>query len=190
MIYTTLESIKRKLRSKVKISLSLSDIYDTNQIASTDLDNELIEDVINEQESFLNDILGQVYILPLKYEHGIIKKIVDNLIIADLITYSFNQDLSQAVISYKQEAYSLLQPYLIGSGISLPNLPTQPNYPGTKTTPMILRGEALKTISNNMQFEHTTITDQRIHDTYKSIGIKFDDDTEHIYFWEQDKLLH
>lgn len=189
MKYTNLESIKRKTRSKLKLSLSLSDVYDMNQIASTDLDNDLIEDVIDEQESFLDDILGQIYILPLRYKHGVIKKIVDNLIVADLITYSFNQDLSQAVLSYKQEAYSLLQPYLIGTGIALPNLPAQPNYPGSKTTPMILQGESLKTISNNMQFEHTTITDQRIHDTYISIGVKFDDDNDRIYYWEQDKLL-
>lgn len=163
-----------------------------NQIASTDLDNDLIEDVIDEQESFLDDILGQIYVLPLRYKHGVIKKIVDNLIVADLITYSFNQDLSQAVVSYKQEAYSLLQPYLIGSGISLPNLPAQPNYPGSRTTPMILQGESLKTISNNMQFEHTIITDQRQHDTYKSIGVSFDEERSllDLYYWEQDKLLH
>lgn len=189
MKYTTLESIKRKTRAKLKLSLSLSDVYDMNQIASTDLDNDLIEDVIEEQESFLDDILGQIYVLPLRCKHGIIKKIVDNLIMADLITYSFNQDLSQAVLSYKQEAYSLLQPYLIGTGIALPNLPSQTNFPGARNTPMILRGETLKTVSNSMQFEHTIITDQRQHDTYISIGVRFDDDNDKIYFWEQDNLL-
>ncbi len=55
------------------------------------VDLELLSDVLEEKESILDHVLNHAYELPLKNRHPILRRIVDNLVIADLMRLYFQE---------------------------------------------------------------------------------------------------
>jgi hypothetical protein len=142
--YTTLENLGRKLRGR--LSLNDTEIFDT----TNSVDEFLLLDVIEEQEYTVDLILNQVYVLPLKRSHPIIRKIVDNLCIAELLSIHFvgqsfgiGTDFSGLGATAKQAAYQDLNALTIGLNIALPNQPIIPDYQKVRRIELI--GEELIT---------------------------------------------
>lgn len=163
-IYTTIESISRKLRARLKIAAqkTVPNQYVSQNLAKTEVDNELIIDVIQENEAYLDEYLGMVYTLPLQNEHPILKKCVDSLIMADLMQYHFtmagyaeSQDVSGFGVLNKQEGYQIIRSLTWGYNVAIPGI--GPEYiRQNPVTPIRLNGEQFL---NNRQNQYLP-TDQ------------------------------
>ncbi len=129
--YTNIESVARKLRARLKIAASntIPNNYAPQNLAKTEVDHDLLVDVIQEGESELDEYLSVVYVLPLINEHPILKKCVDSLIMADLMQYHFtvagyaqSQDISGFGVNNKQEAYQIIRALTHGYNMAIPTI--------------------------------------------------------------------
>lgn len=145
-LYTTLDSISRKLQSRLKV-LNTSNTFSYNSIASVEVNNDLVLDLIEENESFLNSYLSLIYQLPLQNIHALLKKCIDNLVIADLILIYFNttgindnQDNSGYGLGSKQEGLQIIKCLTYDLNIVIPGLEGSEKG-NQKTNSIILQGE-------------------------------------------------
>ena len=140
--YTTTEKVGRKLKGR--LSLQDTEIFDTTQ----SVDEFLLLDILEEQEYTLDLTLRQVYILPLRNSHPILRRIVDNLCVSELLSihflgqpYGAGSDFSGLGAMAKQAAYQDINMLTIGLNISLPSQPIMPEY--QKVRRIELPGEEL-----------------------------------------------
>lgn len=137
--YTTIENISRKLIGRLNlINEDLSVLYPTDNPTQS-VDPILVETVVEEQENYLDLILGQIYNLPLQNKHPILTNIVDSLVIAELILVHFQGiqfglggDISGYGTSNITKAYNLLNALTAGYNIIIPMMmPVPPSFPGS-----------------------------------------------------------
>jgi hypothetical protein len=128
-LYANIESISRKLKGRLKI-----DIVDTEFFPVETTDENLILDIIEEKESYINSILNEIYTLPLTQKQPIIKSLVEDLVMADLLQYSFvnnnasSQDLSNLSSSLLQRTADIIDKLTIGTVLNpLPDGSLQTN---------------------------------------------------------------
>lgn len=147
--YTTIDSISRKLRARLRIASSntVPNNLAKENLAKTQVDHELLIDVIEEGEAELDEYLALVYVLPLQNQHPILRKCVDSLIMADLMQYHFtvagygqSQDISGFGVNNKQEAYLIIRALTHGYNTAIPTI--GPEYiRQNPVQPIILEGE-------------------------------------------------
>lgn len=158
-IYCTKLGIANKLRSRLNIlpNQYSQAPYQAN-LPSYAVDDNLMDQVIQQKEEFLNLILNQIYELPLLNSHYILTDIVESLVIAELIKIHFTgsqvptlgSDLSGYGGNTQQYAYGLIQMLTAGINIYLPGIPiAQPTGTGISPQPVILIGEKTRNYYQN-----------------------------------------
>lgn len=155
-IYTNLSSIQRRLRSRLKVDfLGIPNPYSNQEIATKSIDDETILDVIEDNESYLDNFLSLVYVLPLLNKHRILQTCVDSLVIADLMSIHFtnfseNTDGSKYGVGNRNQAIQIIKQLTFGLNVSL----DLPNEGGTNpyvyNQAIMLPGENLVTSRNNV----------------------------------------
>lgn len=121
--YADRDAIARKLKGRLKV-----DIVDTEFFPVETVDEDLIDDILEEKENFVDLILGNIYTLPLSKPQPIIRTLVENLVMADLLQFNYvntvsnSQDLSNLAGVLQQKADEILDRLTIGTRINpLPN---------------------------------------------------------------------
>lgn len=162
--YTSIENIALKLRARLKIAAqkTVPNQFVSQNLAKTEVDNNLIVITVEENEAYLDEYLGMVYVLPLQKPHAILRKCVDSLIMADLMQYHFtiagyaeSQDISGFGLTNKQEAYQIIRSLTWGYNAAIPTI--GPEYiRQNPVSPIVLDGEAFL---NNRQAQYLP-TDQ------------------------------
>lgn len=153
MKYTTFEKLERKLRGRLKIvEIQDNPLYPSTSLQQ-EVDPDLVEDVIEEQENFLDLILEQIYILPLKNNHPILTDIINNLVMAEILKVHFQgqglanvgSDLSGLARDTKMEAYNKLAMLTVGYQVFIPNQQIIIKPQGmTEYRKIVLQGESLR----------------------------------------------
>jgi hypothetical protein len=138
MKYANLPRLKRKLKARLNISdtdnndsqNSLNELYPSEPLGIT-VDPDLVNDVIEEQENFLDLILGQIYVLPLVNSHPILADIITDLVISELMQVHFlgmgfgninSGDISGTANNSKQDAYFKINMLTAGLNIFIPGV--------------------------------------------------------------------
>lgn len=154
--YTNIESIRRRLRSRLKIDfLGIPSPYSNQEIATKSLDDETLIDVIEDNEAYLDNFLSLVYVLPLINKHRILQTCVDSLVIADLMSIHFtnfseNTDGSKYGVGNRNQAIQIIKQLTFGLNITL-DLPNESaTNPYVYNQAIILPGETLVTSRNNI----------------------------------------
>jgi len=163
MKYTTVENIARRLRGRLNIentppidnALSAALGYGT-VVAGNTVDPNLIEQIAGQKESYIDLVLSQIYVTPLKLVHevtrNILQDISEGLTISSLIQVHFEgtnpilqaSDISQTAMNLDTHAKSLLQAITAGSNVYIPvNPPIEPKNLGGQRQPLRLPGEVL-----------------------------------------------
>lgn len=165
-IYASLESIQRKLNNRLKIDSG--EFYPVQEV-----DSDLITDVIEEKESYVDLYLAQVYEMPLKNRQPVVKTIVENLVMAKLIDYEFinnsgGNDLTSFSFQCKKEAFNSLYQIVAGLGIPIPEADSLGYYAMmNNNTALTLPGEVFTTdlpkanTSNNFTYIGTILSDDQ-----------------------------
>lgn len=115
------------------------------------VDEDLLDLILEEKESFLNMVLDQAYELPLKNSHPILREIIDNWVIAELLKVYYHgvglsnvsSDISQTATDLNARANYLLATIMVGRDIYLP-VPMPNDSPMKRPIPFILKGETQK----------------------------------------------
>lgn len=158
--FTTVENLARKLRGRLRISDSPS--VDTftgygQAVAGNVVDNDLISQVLNQTESYINLALSQIYEVPLKLTNpvtsDIMADIAESICISKLIQVHYEgsnplsgaADVSGAAMDLRKHGELLLAAITAGHNIFTPTFPQPQNKnPGmTETQPLVLPGETL-----------------------------------------------
>lgn len=176
MKYTTVEDIARRLRGRLNIEnqppidSALTNVlgYGT-VVAGNTVDNDLIAQLADEREAYIDLILSQIYYMPLQLTNpitaNIIRDISESLTISSLIQVHFEgtnpvlqaSDVSQASMDLRRHGEYLLQAIAAGHNIWIPTAPPldqstqqgqrQPlRLPGERLLPM---GQLPDTITRN-----------------------------------------
>lgn len=100
-----------------------------SSLAVNVVNSNTIKDIGEEKEEYIELILGQIYELPFKNEHKILREIVTNLICAELlnINYSVLNEDTELEKKYFIDATNKLQLLISGYNIELP-YSTKANY--------------------------------------------------------------
>lgn len=160
MKYTTYDSITRKLRGRLKIAenseIPIFNIDSPGQL----VDNTTIELVVEENEAFIDLIIGEIYNLPLSLSNTttqhIMRDITDNLSMEELMQIHYqgsggfaglSGDISQFGNGMRTKGLQTLYALTVGLNIYIPGLPPIAEFPGSRVPRRIqLPGESEKTI--------------------------------------------
>lgn len=154
--YTEVLNIQRRLRSRLKVEfLGFPSPYSNQEIATKSLDDDLLLDVIEENEAYLDYYLSLVYVLPLQNKHKILQTAVDSLVIADLMSIHFsnfseNSDGSKYGVGNRNQAIQIIKQLTFGLNISLDIPNESATNPYVYNQAIILPGETLITSRNNV----------------------------------------
>lgn len=157
--FTTYDNLKLKLRGRLHIGTS-------PHVGGTVISEDDIEIIANQQETYLERVLGMIYEIPLAGTDPIIQMIAEDLICSQLMTISFQQtgfpsessDVSNLAVNYRKNAESLLLMLTAGYNISIPGMPPVQQSPGVITPqPVILQGETLRTDLPDTISRNTTV---------------------------------
>jgi hypothetical protein len=159
-LYTTSENLARKLRGRLRIADTPS--VDTltgygQAVAGNTVDNELIDQILNQTESYINLALSQIYEVPLKLTNtvtsDIMADITESICISKLIQVHYEgtspvsgaADVSGAAMDLRKHGELLLAAITAGHNIFTPTFPQPQNKnPGmTEIQPLVLPGEIL-----------------------------------------------
>lgn len=176
--YTSIESVALKTKDKFNILTDINlDSSGTvlenfgsgfSEIKSQDIEYEVVLSVIEEAEAILDLYLGQVYALPLKNKHIILKKCIDHLTINSLIEIYFTLNGSEATsdinsdgLANRRKGYEIIAQLMRGTDVYVP-LEQVPGNINNKTRPLILPGEDLLTnYINSFPVNSTTLVGER-----------------------------
>ncbi len=163
MKYTTVDDIARRLRGRLNISETLpTDANITtalgygNVVAGNTVDPELITQIAEQKESYIDLILSQIYVMPLQLSNeitiNIIKDISESLTISSIIQVHFEgtspvlqaSDISQASMDLRRHGEYLLQAIAASHNIWIPtNPPAEQGTVQGQRQPLRLPGERL-----------------------------------------------
>lgn len=144
MKYTTLPDIARRLRGRLEINLDeelpVATIPGYGQAASGQVvDPELVVQVAEEKEAYLDLVLGQIYVIPLvltsEVTSRIMKDMTECLVISSLIQVHFEgnnpivpaADISGASTDLSRQAHYMLAALTAGHNIFIPTMPAPQN---------------------------------------------------------------
>lgn len=163
MKYTTPEHIYRKIKTRLDVDVaSFGGVPSTlfpgvaDSATKMPVDPELVEDIAEEIEGWLDLLLMQLYEFPLQSEeHSTLRSIVTNLTVAELLRNYFQgiglATLSSDISSYSTDlvnkAYYNIHCLTAGTNIPVPSILGYIQIPPTEDffkrnpTPLILAGE-------------------------------------------------
>jgi hypothetical protein len=127
--YTTLESIQSKLQSRLAF---MGGGFGGNNpmLISQDVNDLFFTEILEEAEDLLDIYLRLVYVVPLAFEHPILRKIVDNLTIADLLVAHFphaGMDANSPIVAaLRMDAYQFIRCLTYPLPVAIPGLPLEP----------------------------------------------------------------
>lgn len=145
--YITIEKIQRSLGRRANVFSS--DLIPSDNISaiSTNLDVELIHDLIIRNESLIDTYFGMIYVLPIDTRDiPLIEPIVEGFVINDLMMRVYDQGMIASLggdggfgSTIYQKAKELLKGYFIGTGIYIPGVsaPEDSGY-GKEAYPLLL----------------------------------------------------
>jgi hypothetical protein len=156
-IYTTKEQIGRKLRGRLRVldPLPLSNIAGYGQtVTSQAIDPDLLEEVLDQEEAFLNLCLGQFYQMPLRLQSDVtvkvLNQIIDNLVISHLLQIHFEGtspmsgagETGNMISDLRRKGEILLAKITAGSNVfdSVSPGPQGTGFP-SEIQPLVLPGE-------------------------------------------------
>lgn len=185
MKYSSLEKVSRRLRNRIVILTDPLSFPTLGQsLGGQQVDPALIEDIAFEVESEIDNILAQIYELPLQNEHGIITSIVTNLICSELLSVHF-QGLMNPVEGgdqgfgalLKRKAEEDLIKLTAGHNIYVSSSLTPPqNNPGFLVPqPIFLPGEIARKIPDDTLVKNYSFVAKRNLNTVEQLGITFGD---------------
>lgn len=130
--YTDTDRLQRKLRGRLQLyETESTSIYPTG-LPNQKVDIDLVYDIAEDKEDFVDAVLEQLYVLPLKKHHPIVRNIIENLTISDVLKVhfqggaSFSQDASNSIGELASQAYWYLTLLTANTGIVLPYTAQQP----------------------------------------------------------------
>lgn len=153
--YTTLNSIQLKLAHRLNINPTNTPVPEdeffpgiNTRPAQNIVDKDLLELILEEKESFLDMILSQAYELPLKNQHPILREIIDNWVIAELMKIHFqgvglanvSGDIQNTANDLIARGNYLVATLMVGRNIFLP-IPMPSDSDFNPPIPFILPGE-------------------------------------------------
>ena len=164
--YTSYDKLSKKLRGRLnlgsnlpensEINNSLSGLFAYNPSASDQsVDLALIDDIAAQEESFIDLILSQLYVLPFKFTSevtvNIIGSISESFILSSLLSIHFQgqspgiiaSDISQATTDWRRAGDMRLQMLIAGENIFYPTSQMVPpqNVNVPQQSAMVLPGE-------------------------------------------------
>lgn len=192
-IYCDKIGIGRKLRQRLNIKPSpLQNSPYIQSVPSQEVDDELVDQVIEQKENFINLILNQIYELPLVNKHPIITDIVESLVISELIRihyqgngYNTGNDVSGAGVDLRNYAYSMIVALTAGHNIYIPGQPPVQAIPGqTLPQPLKLIGEEPKRdYDDTVTRQRTTVSSSKNQSTINQLrDIDFIGNKDNYYF--------
>lgn len=184
--YTTTEKIARRLRGRLNIedSPAVSTVIGSrlgygDAIGGQLVDPQLLEQMGEQKEAYIDLILNQIYEVPLSLSHpitqNIMSEITECLVVSAVMKVHFQGSLNMTTggdvqglgIDLDRQAYMLLGTLTVGHNIYLPvSMPPLPQtYPGTMPPqPLVLPGENLRTIDqpDTVHRVYTFITHRKL----------------------------
>lgn len=148
-IYCNKEGIVRKTRARLNIKPdSFSNSPYVGTYVSQEIDDELVDQIIEQQEDYINLILNQLYDLPLRQSHKVLTNIVESLVISELLKINyqgqnggFGGDNGSAA-ELRRYANTLLFQLTYGHNIYIEGVPPAVQIPGgSLPQPLKLIGE-------------------------------------------------
>jgi hypothetical protein len=138
MLYTSFQKLEKKLKGRLKVFETPEIQLYPDTSLQQEVDPDLVIEIVEEQENFVNLILSQIYLLPLQNQHPILSDIVTDLAIAELLQVHYlgpgfgnvnSSDISGATNNSKQDAYLKLYMLTAGMNIYIPGVNLQPYIP-------------------------------------------------------------
>jgi hypothetical protein len=159
-IYTDAEQLARKLRGRLQIdSLPQIDTFTGYGTAagSQTIDNDLIDQILNQTESYINLVLSQIYVVPLTLSNSvtvdIMADITESICISKLLQVHFEganpltgaADVSGAAMDLRKHGETLLTAISAGHNMYTAVLPQPANrqYGAPEIQPLVLPGEVV-----------------------------------------------
>jgi hypothetical protein len=164
--YTSYDKLAKKLRGRLNLGTGLPENSEINNTlnslvaynpsaSSQTVDLELINDIAAQEESFIDLILSQLYILPFRFTSevtvNIIGSISESFILSSLLSIHFQgtspgiiaSDLSQATTDWRRAGDMRLQMLIAGENIYYPSSQQVPpqNVNVPQQSAMVLPGE-------------------------------------------------
>ena len=160
--YTTAERVGRKLRGRLSIisptpTMNIAGYGST--VTGQSVDEELLSEVIDQEESFIDLCLGQFYRMPLTLKsevtQNILTQIVDGMVVSSLLQIHFEgsspmngaADTGNLIGDMRRKAELLLAKITGGSNIfnSVMPSPMQSGYGMPEIQPLVLPEEIILT---------------------------------------------
>lgn len=128
--YITVEKIQRRLGRRANVFTNSLIPSDNISVLSSNLDTELIHDLIIRNESLIDTYFGMLYQLPIdSRDIPLIEPILEGFVINDLMMSLYDQGMIASLggdggfgSTIYQKAKELLKGYFIGSGIYIPGI--------------------------------------------------------------------
>jgi len=128
--YITVEQIQRRLGRRANVFTNSLIPSDNVSVISSNLDTELIHDLIIRNETLIDTYFGMLYVLPIDpRDIPLISPILEGFVINDLMMSLYDQGMIASLggdggfgSTIYQKAKELLKGYFIGSGIYIPGI--------------------------------------------------------------------
>ena len=128
--YITVEKIQRRLGRRANVFTNSLIPSDNVSVLSSNLDTELIHDLIVRNEALIDTYFGMLYVLPIDpRDIPLIEPILEGFVINDLMMSLYDQGMIASLggdggfgSTIYQKAKELLKGYFIGSGIYIPGI--------------------------------------------------------------------
>jgi len=128
--YITVEKIQRRLGRRANVFTNSLIPSDNVSVISSNLDTELIHDLIIRNEALIDTYFGMLYVLPIDLRDvPLIEPILEGFVINDLMMSLYDQGMIASLggdggfgSTIYQKAKELLKGYFIGSGIYIPGI--------------------------------------------------------------------
>ena len=128
--YITVEKIQRRLGRRANVFTNSLIPSDNISVISSNLDTELIHDLIIRNETLIDTYFGMLYVLPIDLRDvPLIEPILEGFVINDLMMSLYDQGMIASLggdggfgSTIYQKAKELLKGYFIGSGIYIPGI--------------------------------------------------------------------
>ena len=165
-LYTDSEELARKLRGRLRID-NLPQVDSIagygSAVSGNTIDNDLINQIINQTESYINLVLSQIYQVPLTLSNpvtvDIMADITESICISKLLQIHFEganpltgaADVSGAAMDLRKHGETLLASISAGHNMYTAVLPTPANKQygtGPEIQPLVLPGEIVLASQN------------------------------------------
>lgn len=147
--YVNKDTIAIKLNGRLNIENTGTAFFPAEPV-----EDALIDSVIEEKESYVDLILGQLYTLPFSTNQPVVNSMVENLVMADLLEYNYIStttsatDLNNLSYSLKKKAYNTLLQLTVGTNIVIPEAEGYLSYVGLPSPRrLVLVGEKENDVS-------------------------------------------